>query len=248
LLSVRGLSVDYGSGPVLRNVSVHVERGRIVSIVGANGAGKTSLINAISGLAPSRGSVVLEGKDLAGIPAFRRVTLGVVQVPEGRELFPKMSVHENLLMGASCVASRTVVPTTLAETLELFPVLASRLHQAAGSLSGGEQQMVALGRALMARPRLLMLDEPSLGLAPVMVATMFRIIAGLRERGMTILLVEQNVRMSLNICDFAYVLENGAIVREGEGRVLLEDEDTKTSYFGLSVAAGARPAAASGSF
>jgi len=240
LLSIEGLSVDYGSGPVLRDVSIDVPEGRIVSIVGANGAGKTSIINAISGLAPSRGTVVFEGNDLAGVPAFKRVPLGVVQVPEGRELFPKMTVRENLLMGATRLRPATLVASTMAETLALFPVLAARLQQAAWSLSGGEQQMVAIARALMARPRLLMLDEPSLGLAPVMVAAMFRIICRLRDHGMTILLVEQNVRMCLSVSDFAYVLENGAIVREGEGRVLLEDEQTKASYFGLSAGTGRR--------
>ncbi len=240
MLSIEGLSVDYGSGPVLRDVSIDVPEGRIVSIVGANGAGKTSIINAISGLAPSRGTVVFEGNDLAGVPAFKRVPLGVVQVPEGRELFPKMTVRENLLMGATRLRPATLVASTMAETLALFPVLAARLQQAAWSLSGGEQQMVAIARALMARPRLLMLDEPSLGLAPVMVAAMFRIICRLRDHGMTILLVEQNVRMCLSVSDFAYVLENGAIVREGEGRVLLEDEQTKASYFGLSAGTGRR--------
>jgi branched-chain amino acid transport system ATP-binding protein len=240
LLEIRGVSVDYGKGPVVREASIHVAQGHIVSIVGANGAGKTSLINVVSGLVPpSRGTVHFDGQDVSSVPAFQRVWQGIVQVPEGRALFPKMSVRENLLMGATCRREADIA-ASFSETLELFPALGNRLNQGAGSLSGGEQQMLAIARGLMAGPRLLMLDEPSLGLAPVVVTAICRLVCQLRERGMTVLIVEQNVQMSLKISDFAYVIENGVIVQEGKGHVLLEDEQLRASYFGLPAASHRR--------
>jgi branched-chain amino acid transport system ATP-binding protein len=235
MLSVRDLSIRYGRGTVVTGVNLEVREGTVVSLVGTNGAGKTSLINAVSGLVrPAQGRITLLGRDLDGVPAFRRARQGIVQVPEGRDLFPKMSVRENLLMGGAHLPGPADVARALEEVVALFPRLGERARQPAGSLSGGEQQMLAIARGLMMRPRLFMLDEPSLGLAPIIVKEIFGVIRRLNSQGMTILLVEQNVRMSLRVCDYAYVIERGRIVAEGPGAALLEDEATKMAYFGLS--------------
>lgn len=234
MLSVSNLFAGYGEVEVLFDVSLSVEQGKIVSIVGANGAGKSTLINCISRLVkPSSGRISIYGIDLLGIQPYEAVQKGVVQVPEGRKLFAQMSVYENLLLGASHPSARAERDKSMRKVFELFPVLGERKDQIAGTLSGGEQQMLAIGRALMSKPRLLMLDEPSLGLAPRLVAEMFRVIRELNRDGLTVLLVEQNVKHCLSISDYAYVLENGEIVLEGSGGDLLANEHTRKAYLGM---------------
>jgi branched-chain amino acid transport system ATP-binding protein len=234
LLEVTGLSAGYGDVPVLHGVDLAVERGEVVSIVGANGAGKTTLLSTISGLVrPGAGRVRFDGQDLTGAPARRIVAAGLVMVPEGRKLFPFLSVGENLRLGAFHRAARREARRTLDDVLDLFPVLARRRDQMAGSLSGGEQQMCALGRGLMARPRLLMLDEPSLGLAPIVVTEMFGIIRTLAERDITVLLVEQNLVEALETSSSGCVLEQGRITRRGAASELLADEGVRAAYLGL---------------
>lgn len=234
MLNLKDISVKYGKITILKDISLQVEERQVVSIIGANGAGKSSILNAISGLAePFAGNITFQGLDLKGVPAFKRALMGIVQVPEGRELFPKMTVRENLLMG-SMKTKKDNLSHHMNEVLELFPRLRERIQQGAGSLSGGEQQMLAIGRGLMSKPKLLMMDEPSLGLAPIIVAEIFQIISSLKEGGVTILLVEQNIRRSLTVSDFAYIIENGQIALQGKGKMLLEDERTKKVYFGLA--------------
>ncbi len=234
MISLQGVWVKYGKIPILHDISMVVEEKKIVSIIGSNGAGKSSLVNTISGLVnPFRGKIFFHQTPLQGIPAYKRVQMGIIQVPEGRELFPKMTVRENLLMG-SLKSTRGETNKLMEEILSLFPKMAERINQMAISLSGGEQQMLAIGRGLMAKPKLLMLDEPSLGLAPIVVKEIFRIIRELNKRGMTILLIEQNIQMSLKISDFAYVIDNGRIATQGPGQALLEEEKTKEAYFGLA--------------
>jgi len=211
-----------------------VPAGGIFALVGANAAGKSTTLRVVSGLvAPRRGRVVFDGAELARIPAARRVDLGIVQVPEGRRLFPFMTVRENLLLGAHTPRARAQRPDTLSYVYRLFPVLEERATQLAGSLSGGEQQMCAIGRALMARPRLLMLDEPTLGLAPVLVGRIFETVRTINADGVTILIVEQNVRQALTLATRACVLESGKLVLEGAGRELLGDERLKRAYLGM---------------
>ena len=208
--------------------------GEIVAIVGANGAGKTSLIRTIAGmLRPARGSIRFEGREIAGQPSHRICDLGIGQVAEGRQIFPTMSVLENLEMGAVIPRARAAKAITLERCLALFPRLAERRRQDAGSLSGGEQQMLAIARCLMGQPRLIMFDEPSLGLSPAMVAEIFRTIANLHGEGMTVILVEQNVSASLKLANRAYVLENGRIVLEGTGEELLHHPGVREAYLGL---------------
>jgi branched-chain amino acid transport system ATP-binding protein len=234
MLNLKDISVKYGKITILKDISLQVEEKQVVSIIGANGAGKSSILNAISGLVELfTGGITFQGLDLKGVPAFKRALMGIVQVPEGRELFPKMTVLENLLMG-SMKTKREDCNQHMNKVLELFPRLGERKQQGAGSLSGGEQQMLAIGRGLMSKPKLLMMDEPSLGLAPIIVAEIFQIISSLKEGGMTILLVEQNIRKSLTVSDFAYIIENGRIALQGKGKMLLEDERTKKVYFGLA--------------
>jgi branched-chain amino acid transport system ATP-binding protein len=234
MLNLKGIGVKYGKITILEDISLRVEGTQVVSIIGANGAGKSSILNAISGLVePFAGGITFQGFDLKGVAAFQRALMGIVQVPEGRELFPKMTVLENLLMG-SMKTKGDDLNRQMKKILELFPRLGERLQQGAGSLSGGEQQMLAIGRGLMSKPKLLMMDEPSLGLAPIIVAEIFQIISSLKEEGMTILLVEQNIRKSLTVSDFAYIIENGRIALQGKGKMLLEDEKTRKVYFGLA--------------
>jgi branched-chain amino acid transport system ATP-binding protein len=235
MLEVRDLSVSYGDAQALAGVSLSVAAGEIVAIIGANGAGKTSLIRTLGGvLAPRAGSIRFEGREIAGKPSHRICNLGIGQVAEGRQIFPSLSVHENLEIGAMLPRARASAAATLARVLEMFPRLAERRDQAAGTLSGGEQQMLAIGRCLMGAPRLVMFDEPSLGLAPAVVAEVLRIIARLnREDGLTVLLVEQNVAASLRLANRGYVLENGSIVLEGAGEDLLGDPRVREAYLGL---------------
>jgi branched-chain amino acid transport system ATP-binding protein len=234
LLTLEGIDAFYGDLQALYDVSLDVEAGRVFALVGANAAGKSTTLRVISGLvAPRRGRVVLDGEDLARVPAHQRVERGIVQVPEGRRLFPFMSVAENLLLGAHTPRARAARADTLQYVYTLFPVLAERRAQLAGSLSGGEQQMCAIGRALMARPRVLMLDEPTLGLAPVLVARIFETVRAINRHGMTVLLVEQNVRQALTLADRAAVLESGHLALTGRGADLLGDERLRRAYLGL---------------
>ncbi|HJW82912.1 MAG TPA: ABC transporter ATP-binding protein [Anaerolineae bacterium] len=234
MLNIENLGVKYGAFHALRDVSLSISEGAVVSIVGANGAGKTTLINTISGLLrPAGGRIVFDGQHLERMEGHAIAALGIAQVPEGRKLFPDMSVYENLMLGGYIPLARARRAETMEEVFQLFPILRQRRGQLARTLSGGEQQMLAIGRALMMRPRLIMFDEPSLGLAPLLVRAIFESIGHLKARGMTILLVEQNVRQSLQIADYAYVLETGRIVIEGAGREVMDNEHTQKAYLGL---------------
>jgi len=234
LLRLEGVDAYYGDLQALYDVSLEVEQGRVFALVGANAAGKSTTLRVISGLVPPRrGRVVLDDQDLAQIPAHQRVDLGIVQVPEGRRLFPFMSVVDNLMLGAHTPRARAAREETLRYVYALFPVLQERRVQLAGSLSGGEQQMCAIARALMARPRVLMLDEPTLGLAPVLVARIFDTVRTINADGMTVLLVEQNVRQALTLANHAAVLESGHLVLTGPGPDLLRDDRLKRAYLGL---------------
>jgi branched-chain amino acid transport system ATP-binding protein len=234
LLTLEGIDAFYGDLQALYDVSLTVEQGRVFALVGANAAGKSTTLRVVSGLVtPRRGRVLLEGRDLSRVPAYQRVDLGIVQVPEGRRLFPFMSVVENLLLGAHTPRARAERDATLRYVYGLFPVLEDRQRQLAGSLSGGEQQMCAIGRALMAKPRVLMLDEPTLGLAPVLVARIFETVRTINTGGMTVLLVEQNVRQALTMSHRAAVLESGRLVLDGGGIELLGDERLKRAYLGM---------------
>ncbi|HEV8531319.1 MAG TPA: ABC transporter ATP-binding protein [Methylomirabilota bacterium] len=234
LLRVDGIQVGYGDMTAVHEASLEVRRGETVAMIGGNGAGKTTTLRAVSGLLPlRRGHIALDGRRLDGLGTAEIVGLGVAHVPEGRQLFPTMSVRENLDLGARTVEARRQRSDTLGWVYELFPRLAERQGQLAGTLSGGEQQMCAIGRGLMAKPRLLMLDEPSLGLAPVMVKLIFDNLERINREGLTILLVEQNVLRSLQICHRGYVLENGRITLEGPRESLLQSPHIKQAYLGL---------------
>ena len=234
LLEVRDLVVHYGGVMAVRGVSFQVPEGAVVSLIGANGAGKSTILRAISGLkTPTSGDVRFQGEPLVGHMPHAIVRLGIAHVPEGRRLFPKMSVRENLLMGAYLQRQKSAQEETLAMVFEHFPRLRERLTQSAGSLSGGEQQMLAIGRALMARPKLLLLDEPSLGLSPLMTVEIGRIIGAIHQRHVSIILVEQNAGLALTLGDYGYVLETGNIVLEGKTAHLLADERIKRAYLGV---------------
>ncbi len=234
MLRLEAIDAFYGDLQALAAVSFEVRDKEIVALVGANAAGKSTTLRVISGLvAPRGGRVLLNDEDLTSVPAHRRVDRGIVQVPEGRHLFPFMTVAENLLLGAHADRARAERDRTLAQVYGLFPVLGERRTQLAGSLSGGEQQMCAIGRALMAKPRVLMLDEPTLGLAPVLVARIFETVRTINAQGVTVLLVEQNVRQALTLAHRACVLESGRLVLEGQARELLGDERLKRAYLGL---------------
>jgi branched-chain amino acid transport system ATP-binding protein len=233
LLAAKELSAGYGALEIIRNINIEVAAGRFTVIVGPNGAGKTTLMRALSGILPAaQGDVTLAGDSMQAWSVSKRVQRGLVLVPEGRHLFVQMSVEENLELGGYLLPS-AVRRTLMAEVFALFPRLAERRRQIAGTMSGGEQQMVAVGRALMGRPRCMLLDEPSLGLAPKMVAELFRILKEICRRGTGILLVEQNVRQALSVCDHAYILEQGAVVAQGSGHELLQGERIRKSYLGL---------------
>lgn len=234
MLKVNAIDVFYGDLQALRQVSIEVNPGEIVSVIGSNGAGKSTLLKAISGiLRPRRGTILLNAKDTTHAPSSRIVEAGISHVPEGRQLFPTMTVQENLEMGAQFPRTQQVQSESLKQVFAYFPRLKERLGQKAGTLSGGEQQMLAMGRGLMSVPTLMMLDEPSLGLAPVLVSTIFEIIGKINRQGTAILLIEQNVFHSLKISDRGYVLENGRIVLSGAGRKLLENPHIRKTYLGL---------------
>jgi branched-chain amino acid transport system ATP-binding protein len=233
-LTVEALDLFYGDAQALDGVSIAVEEGSIVSIVGSNGAGKSSLIRAIAGIErPRRGRIRLRDRDIAGLPSHVVCDLGVGQVAEGRQVFPSLTVRENLEMGGMLPRARAKARAMLEEVFTMFPRLKERERQAAGTLSGGEQQMLAIGRCLMGQPELVMFDEPSLGLAPAVVQSVFRTIRDLHTRGLTIVLVEQNVAVSLRLASRAYVLENGRIVMQGTGAELLADDRVRRAYLGL---------------
>jgi branched-chain amino acid transport system ATP-binding protein len=233
LLRVENLQVRYGAIEAVRGISFTLELGQIVTLLGANGAGKSTTLLALSGLLNiSAGSIQFDGKDLRGRAPHQIVDLGLVQVAEGREILATLTVRENLLLGAYRRPIRAEINNDLEKMLEMFPRLSDRLGAAAGNLSGGEQQMLAIARALMARPRLLLLDEPSMGLAPLLVQEIFRTLRQLRRSGLTILLVEQNVRQALKIAEYAYVMENGAIVLSGRSDELLHNDQIIAAYLG----------------
>jgi branched-chain amino acid transport system ATP-binding protein len=234
MLKIANLNVYYGAIHALRDVNIEVAEGEIVTLVGANGAGKSSTLRAISGLVPAApgSSIQFEGKELTKVPPYRIPYLGISHVPEGRRIFASMTVQENLQLGAYCRKDKSAVEKDYGTVLEKFPRLRERMKQRAGTLSGGEQQMLALGRALMARPRILLLDEPSMGLAPIIVKEIFSIIADINKSGTTILLVEQNANMALSIASRAYVIETGRITLEGKASELLNDESVRKAYLG----------------
>lgn len=233
ILSVKDLNVYYGSIHALKGVSFHVDQGEIVSLIGANGAGKTTTLRALSGIVESTGEILLSGQSLQNVKSYQRVGLGLAQSPEGRGVFPQMTVLENLEMGAYCRNDKAEIAKDIEMCFELFPRLKERVKQLSGTMSGGEQQMLAMSRALMARPKLLLLDEPSLGLAPRIVSQIFEIILKVNAQGMTILLVEQNARMALKISHRAYVIETGKVTLEGRGQDLLNDDNVRRSYLGV---------------
>ncbi|OGA35019.1 MAG: ABC transporter ATP-binding protein [Betaproteobacteria bacterium RIFCSPLOWO2_12_FULL_64_23] len=235
LLEVRGLCVAYGKVEAVHQAALRVEEGRIVTVIGPNGAGKTTLLAALMGMLPARGSIGYAGEDITRVEAEQRVSRGLCLVPERRELFAAMTVEDNLVLGAFHRYRKRdkTIAADFAQVYQLFPRLKERRRQLAGTLSGGERQMLALARALMSRPRLLMLDEPSLGLAPLIVRDIFRVIAGLRDTGVSILLVEQNARAALQVADYGYVLETGEIVLEGPSGDLASDARVIESYLGL---------------
>ena len=234
MLEVSNVDAGYGSTVILQDVSLHVEPGEVVTIVGANGAGKTTLLRTISGLVtPRTGAITFEGRDITKLAAHETVDRGVTLIPEGRQLFPDMTVRDNLLMGAYSRHARDYQDDTLHQVLELFPRLRERLDQHASSLSGGEQQMVAIARGMMARPKLLMFDEPSLGLAPIIVAQVFEVIAQVAATGTTVLIVEQNVFHTLKAADRGYVLENGRMVLSDDAEALLQNDHVRQAYLGI---------------
>ena len=233
MLSVESLDVYYGAVHALQGVTLHAEAGEVVTLIGANGAGKTTLLRSISGLIPSRaGKVRFEGRDITRMPAHAIVGLGISQSPEGRMVFANLSVEDNLELGAYLRRDRAAIREDYDAVYRLFPRLLERRRQTAGTLSGGEQQMLAIGRALMSRPRLLLLDEPSLGLAPLLVREIFRTILEINRRGVTVLLVEQNAHMALSIAGRGYVLETGRVQLEDQAASLLQNADVKKAYLG----------------
>jgi branched-chain amino acid transport system ATP-binding protein len=238
MLKIKNLNAYYGKVHALKNVSLHLNKGEIVTLIGANGAGKTTLLNSLSAIIPgTTGEIVLDGQPITGLSADRIVSLGLSQVPEGRQVFNPLTVEENLELGAylryRAGGQKAAIAADMEHMYQMFPRLKERRKQAAGTLSGGEQQMLAIGRALMARPKLLLLDEPSMGLAPLVVQDIFKVIERLRsEEGTTILLVEQNARAALKVADRGYVLETGKVILEGIASELLENKDVQRAYLG----------------
>jgi branched-chain amino acid transport system ATP-binding protein len=234
ILEIQGLDLFYGDAQALDGISIAAAEGELVAIVGANGAGKSSLIRTIAGIErPRAGRIAFRGRDITGLPSYRICNLGIGQVAEGRQIFPSLSVEENLEMGGLLPRARAAMRQTMADVYAMFPRLAERRTQAAGTMSGGEQQMLAIGRCLMGMPELIMFDEPSLGLAPALVQDLFKTIRALNQRGLAVILVEQNVVASLKLASRAYVLENGRIVLSGTGAELLEDERVRSAYLGV---------------
>jgi branched-chain amino acid transport system ATP-binding protein len=232
LLSVKNLNVYYGSIHAIKGISFEVQAGEIVSLIGANGAGKTTTLRALSGIVEAKGEIEFDGKNIRQVPPYDRVKLGLAQSPEGRGVFAQMSVHENLEMGAYFRKDTKNIPQDMAECFKIFPRLKERENQMAGTLSGGEQQMLAICRAMMSKPKLLLLDEPSLGLAPKIVSQIFEIVKELNRQGVTILLVEQNAKQALKVSARAYVLETGLVTGTGRGMDLLNDDAIRRSYLG----------------
>ncbi|MCX8053388.1 MAG: ABC transporter ATP-binding protein [Armatimonadetes bacterium] len=236
MLRLQSVVTYYGRILALRGISLHVDPGEIVAIVGPNGAGKTTVLNTISGVVPARsGRIIFDGQDVTGFPTERLVSMGLTQVPEGRQLFAGMTVYENLVLGAyrrSRFAKRTAVSRDLERVYEIFPILKERHSQLAGTLSGGEQQMLAIGRALMSAPKMLLLDEPSMGLAPMVVKEILRVISELRKEGATVLIVEQNAKAALGIAKRAYVMETGRVVMEGLASELSKNPEIQRAYLG----------------
>lgn len=233
MLDIKNLSVSYGAIDAVKNISMHVDDGEIVSLIGANGAGKTTTLHTITGLVPAKsGSVMFNGHDLLKERNHNIVTYGMAHIPEGRHVFTRMSVQENLEMGAFSIKNDSTMAADLDMVFDLFPRLKERRRQLAGTLSGGEQQMIAMGRALMSHPNTILMDEPSMGLSPKLVKEIFAIIRKLHAEGITVLLVEQNAKMALSIADRAYVLETGSITMEGDAKDLLHDEKVRKAYLG----------------
>ena len=233
MLEVKDLEVYYGVIQAIKGVSFHVDKGEVIALIGANGAGKTTTLHTVTGLlAPKKGSVVFEGQDITKIPAHKIVSLGMAHVPEGRRVIAELSVYENLKMGAYTRKDKTEIEENLQHIYERFPRLKERKNQMAGTLSGGEQQMLAMGRALMSKPKIILMDEPSMGLSPILVNEIFDIIQEVSKSGTTVLLVEQNAKKALSIADRAYVLETGQISLEGKAEDLLRDDSIKKAYLG----------------
>ncbi len=233
MLEVKDLQVYYGMIQAIKGISFEVNAGEIIALIGANGAGKTTILHTVTGLiAPKAGSILFEGKEITKIPAHKIVSLGMAHVPEGRRVFAQLSVYQNLKMGAYTRKDKDEVEKTLETVYRRFPRLKERQNQIAGTLSGGEQQMLAMGRALMSKPKIVLMDEPSMGLSPILVNEIFDIIHSLNEAGTTVLLVEQNAKKALAIANRAYVLETGKIVKSGDAHVLMDDESIKKAYLG----------------
>ncbi len=233
MLEVKDLQVYYGMIQAIKGVSFHVEEGEIIALIGANGAGKTTILHTVSGLlTPKQGSVTFEGKDIVRLPGHKIVSMGMAHVPEGRRVFAELSVLQNLKLGAYTRKDKAEIQQTLQTVFERFPRLEERQNQLAGTLSGGEQQMLAMGRALMSHPKLILMDEPSMGLSPIFVNEIFDIIQQVSKSGTTVLLVEQNAKKALSIADRAYVLETGNIVLEGKASELLNDDSIRKAYLG----------------
>ncbi len=234
ILEAQNLSSGYGEVQILWDVSLALQQGRLTTVVGSNGAGKTTLLRTLMGLVkPWNGKVTFDGKDVTNLPPHKKAEMGLVLIPEGRQLFTEMTVLENLEMGATPARARPKMKENLERVFELFPRLKERMHQKAGTLSGGEQQMLAIGRGIMADPIVLMLDEPSLGLAPLLVIELFDIIRRLKEAGLTMLLVEQNVHLALAVSDYAYVLSEGRVNIEGEAEVVRQMDEVRAAYLGI---------------
>ena len=233
MLEVKDLEVYYGMIQAIKGVSFHVDQGEVIALIGANGAGKTTILHTVTGLlSPKKGSVVFEGQEVTKIPAQKIVSLGMAHVPEGRRVFAELSVYENLKMGAYTRKDKSEIEENLQKIYERFPRLKERKNQMAGTLSGGEQQMLAMGRALMSQPKIILMDEPSMGLSPILVNEIFDIIQEVSKSGTTVLLVEQNAKKALSIADRAYVLETGRIALEGRAEDLLRDDSIKKAYLG----------------
>ncbi len=233
MLEVKDMEVYYGMIQAIKGISFEVNEGEVIALIGANGAGKTTILHTVTGLlSPKRGTVLFEGKDITKIPAHKIVSLGMAHVPEGRRVFAELSVYENLKMGAYTRKDKAEIDATLAMVYERFPRLEERKNQLAGTLSGGEQQMLAMGRALMAHPKIILMDEPSMGLSPILVNQIFDIIEEVSKGGTTVLLVEQNAKKALSIADRAYVLETGTIVLDGDAKALMDDDSIKKAYLG----------------
>lgn len=233
LLEVKNLTVKYGEITALHGISLSVEEGKLTTLLGSNGAGKSTLVKTLSGqLKPASGEILFNGENITGMSTHEIVKRGIIQCPEGRRVFPQQNVYENLKMGAFTRKDKKEIETDIQKYFDLFPVLGDRRNQKAGLLSGGEQQMLALSRALMAKPKLLMLDEPSMGLAPILVKEVFQIIETIKESDVTILLIEQNAKQALKVADYGYILDIGRIKASNDARALLEDETVQKTYFG----------------